>query len=793
MNIRELLGKKLLYCDGAMGTMLQGEGLGAGDIPEYWNITRPDAIRKIHRLYLESGANIITANTFGANRLKLSGDGYTARELVEAGVLLAAEAAHARGAFAAVDIGPSGKLMKPFGDLAFDDAYDAFTEIAIAGELAGADLALIETMSDTYEAKAAVLAVKENTSLPIFVTMTFDERGQLLTGGSIQAAAVLLEGLGVDALGFNCGLGPVQMKSLVRELSSFCHLPIIVNPNAGLPRSENGKTYFDVTPLEYAGHMAEIAHMGAAVMGGCCGTTPEHIGSMVFACRNISEVRACSQPVSVISSYAHAVALGNDPKVIGERLNPTGRPAMQRALQEGDYGYILRMALEQQRHGAHIIDVNAGMPGIDEAATLVRMVEEVQAVTDLPLQIDTTDPVAMDRAMRLYNGKPMVNSVNGKEAVMASIFPIVKKYGGVVVALTIDENGIPETAEQRLAVAEKILRRAADFGIGKQDIIIDPLVMTVSADQAAPQVTLEALRLIREKLGVNTLLGISNISFGLPARQNIDAAFLSAALGQGVNAVFMNTMNDAMMAAFRAFRVLYGLDEGAADYIAAYTGQPASARPAAPGQSITLEEAVRSGLKDAAIQAAGDLLAQGVPPLELIHGSLIPALDQVGKGFEENTVFLPQLLKSAEAAGGAFEEIKAAIASQGGSQKKGNKILVATVQGDIHDIGKNIVKVLLENFGYDVVDLGKDVPAGDIVRAAQAQNIGLVGLSALMTTTVVHMEETIRQLRAALPGCKIMVGGAVLTPKYAREIGADRYVKDAMASVNFAREVFQSK
>lgn len=789
MNIKDILGKKMLYCDGAMGTMLQEEGLQAGDTPEHWNIERPEVVLGIHKRYLDSGANIVTANTFGANRLKIHGP-YSAKELVSAGVSLAAQGAAGRG-FAALDIGPSGKLLEPFGDLSFDEAYDAFAEMAVAGEQAGADLALIETMSDTYEIKAAVLAVKENTSLPIFATMTFDEKGQLLTGGSVQAAAILLEGLGVDAMGFNCGLGPVQMKELVRELTAFTSIPIMVNPNAGLPRSENGKTYFDVGPLEYAEHMVDIANMGASVMGGCCGTRPEHIGAMVFACRNINWAKPCPARKSYISSYAHAVSLGPDPKVIGERLNPTGRPAMQQALAEGDYGYMLPMALEQQRHGAHIIDVNAGMPGIDEVAALSRLVTEVQAVTDLPLQIDTTNPEAMDRAMRLYNGKPMVNSVNGKEESMSAVFPIVKKYGGVVVALTIDENGIPDTPEKRLAVAEKIIARAADFGIGKEDLIIDPLVMTVSADQAAPQVTLEALKLIREKTGVNTLLGVSNISFGLPCRQKIDGAFLSAALNAGVNAVFMNTLNDNMMDAFRAFRALFGFDEACQDYISFYAGAAAQPTVHTGQDGLDLSGAVKSGLKAEALQAAKTLLSQGAEPLDIVNGHLIPALDAVGQGFEENTVFLPQLLKSAEAAGSAFEVVKEAMQKKGGVQKKGEKIVVATVKGDIHDIGKNIVKALLENFGFTVIDLGKDVDTEDIVSAAVENQAKLVGLSALMTTTVVNMEAAIQKLKAALPDCKIMVGGAVLSPKYAADIGADRYVKDAMASVNFAREVFK--
>ncbi len=785
MNILNDLGKRILFFDGAMGTMLQENGLMPGELPELWNLTHPEVIENIHRQYVRAGANLLKTNTFGANGVKLRDSGHTVKEIAAAGVRLAKEAA-GDNALVAMDIGPTGKLMKPLGDLGFEQAYELFKEMAVAGEQAGADFILIETMSDTYECKAAVLAVKENTKLPVFVTLIFDEKGKLLTGGDVPAVVALLEGLRVDAMGFNCGLGPDQMKELLPQLMSCCSVPVIVNPNAGLPRSVNGETVFDVGPKEFADSMAEIAQGGAWMIGGCCGTTPEHIAAMVKRCKNIAPTPPVKHDITVVSSYAKAVVFGNKPVLIGERINPTGKSRLKQALRDNDMDYILREGITQQENGADILDVNVGLPEINEVELMQRAVTEIQGVIDLPLQIDTSNPQAMDASLRIYNGKPLINSVNGKEESMHSIFPLVKKYGGAVIALTLDENGIPETAEGRLAIAEKIVAVAAEYGIGKKDIIVDTLAMTISAGQENALVTLKALKLMREDLGVHTSLGVSNISFGLPQRENINAAFFTMALQNGLSAAIVNPNSQAMMNTFYAYCALSGADDKCMDYISKYSMQKAEAVPAV--SEITLHSAIRNGLKESAYAAAEKLL-RDTPPLEIINTQLVPALDKVGTDFEQGVLFLPQLLMSAEAAKAAFEAIRSKLVSTGESVKK-DKIILATVKGDIHDIGKNIVKVLLENYSYDVIDLGRDVPSEEIVKTALDHDVKLVGLSALMTTTVTNMEETIQQLHKNAPECKIMVGGAVLTPEYAKMIHADSYSKDAMGSVRYANLLF---
>lgn len=786
MNILNDLGKRILFFDGAMGTMLQKNGLAAGELPELWNLTHPRVITDIHRQYLDAGADILIANTFGANGVKLHGCEYTVGEIITAAVKLAKGAVGSGPQLVAMDIGPTGKLMKPLGDLGFEQAYDIFKEMAVAGEKAGADMILLETLSDTYECKAAVLAAKENTSLPVFVTMMFDEKGKLLTGGDIPAMVALLEGLGVDGLGFNCGLGPAQMLKLLPQLAECCSIPVIVNPNAGLPRNVNGETVFDVHPEEFAKAMEEIAKGGAWMIGGCCGTTPEHIAAMTARCRNITPLPLTRKNITVVSSYAKAVVFGEKPVLIGERINPTGKSRLKQALRENDMDYILREGITQQQNGADILDVNVGFPGIDEKALMLRAVTELQGVINLPLQIDTSSPEAMESAMRLYNGKPLINSVNGKEESMRAIFPLVKKYGGAVIALTLDESGIPETAEGRFAIAEKIVARAAEYGIDKKDIIVDTLAMTISAGQENAAVTLKALRLIRERLGVHTSLGVSNISFGLPQRENINAAFFTMAMRSGLSAAIVNPNSQAMMDAYYAYCALSGCDENCINYIAKYSAQKAEAAPVS--EEMTLHSAIVKGLKDSARSAAENLL-RDTPPLEIINGQLIPALDEVGRGFEQGTLFLPQLLMSAEAARAAFEAIRGNISGSDGQIKK-EKIILATVKGDIHDIGKNIVKVLLENYGYDVIDLGKDVPPEAIVDEAVRSGVKLVGLSALMTTTVASMEETIKLLHKSVPDCKTMVGGAVLSPEYAEMIHADSYSKDAMGAVRYANVLF---
>lgn len=786
MRILEDLGKRLLFFDGGMGTLLQENGLGPGELPELWNLTRPEVIFDIHSRYRKAGADILKTNTFGANAVKLHGSGHSAEEIISAAVEIAKKAAN--GALVAMDIGPTGKLLKPLGDLAFEDAVSVFSEAAEAGKRAGADIILIETMSDTYECKAAVLAAKK-TGLPVFATMVADEKGKLLTGGDLPAAVALLEGLKVDALGLNCGFGPEQMKRLVPQLLDCCSLPVILNPNAGLPRSEGGKTVFDVNPEEFSAAMEEIARDGAWILGGCCGTTPDYIAALVKQCAKIPPKPLQKKNRTVVSSFAKAVAFGEKPVLIGERINPTGKPKLKQALRDGDMDYLLREGITQQQKGAHILDVNVGLPEIDEPALLPRAVSEIQSVVDLPLQIDTSDPRAMEAAMRIYNGKPLINSVNGKKESMEAVFPLVKKYGGAVIALTLDENGIPETAEGRYKIAEKIVKTAAEYGIEKKDILVDTLAMTISAGQENAAVTLEALRMVREKLGVFTSLGVSNISFGLPHREHINAAFFTMALQNGLDAAIVNPNSEEMMNAYFAYCALSGKDEQCMAYIARYSEQKAAASAPAQGE-LPLSEAVTGGLKESA-RAAAQFLLKTTEPLEIINTELIPALDRVGRDFEQGALFLPQLLMSAEAAKTAFEEIRAGMGQEANRSKK-EKIILATVKGDIHDIGKNIVKVLLENYGYDVIDLGKDVPPETVVGAAQKDGVKLVGLSALMTTTVANMADTIRLLHEKLPACRVMVGGAVLTPEYAKQIGADFYGKDAMASVHYAQELFKA-
>lgn len=791
-KIRQLLGSRILFFDGGMGTLLQKAGLGQGELPESWNLTHPDVVMQIYRDYAAAGANFITANTFGANRLKLHGAPFAASELIEAGVSLARKAVDETGRddiFVALDMGPTGKLLKPMGDLDFETAVDAYKEMVVSGVKAGADCCIIETMGDTSEIKAAVLAVKESCGLPVFVTMVFDERGRLLTGADVQTAVAMLEGLGVDALGLNCGFGPEQMLPLVDQLEKCCSIPILVSPNAGLPVVVNGQTMYNVPPEDFAKTMAEIVRKGAWMVGGCCGTTPEHIAAEVAACRNLAPLPLPDNRRTVVSSGSMAVVIGEDPVVIGERINPTGKKRFKQALREKDIEYILNEGIKQQDGGAHILDVNVGLPEIDETEMMRLAVSELQGVLNLPLQIDTTSPEAMEAALRIYNGKAMINSVNGKEESMRTVFPLAKKYGGVIVALTIDEGGIPETPEGRLAIAEKIVRTAQEYGIGRQDIVVDALTMTISSGQEAAQVTLRALQLIKEKLGVKTVLGVSNVSFGLPRREIINSAFFLLALQAGLDAAIINPGSEPMMQSLAAYRALSAKDTQCVDYIARYSGQPANA-PVAAVKTISLQEAVIRGLREEAAQQTKAAL-ETTQPLDIINETLIPALDIVGKGFEKGTVFLPQLLMSAEAAGTAFDILKAAMAAAGTAQQKRGKVIIATVKGDIHDIGKNIVKVLLDNYGFEVIDLGKDVPPETIVETTLRENVRLVGLSALMTTTVPSMEETIRQLRIAAPDCKVMVGGAVMTQEYADQIGADSYSADAMGAVHYAQQVLK--
>lgn len=790
MTIREEIGKRILFFDGGMGTLLQEQGLQAGELPETWNLKNPEPIIQIHKAYLAAGADIILANTFGANRFKYGGD---LEKIVTAGVANAKKAVAESGkkAYVALDIGSTGKLLKPMGTLDFEEAVGVFAEIIRVGEKAGADLILIETMSDTYELKAAVLAAKENSTLPIMATVIFDESKKMLTGASPQVVVSLLEGLGVDALGINCGLGPKQMKEIVKELLKYASIPVIVNPNAGLPRSENGKTVFDVGAEEFAQDMEEIVTMGAWFAGGCCGTTPAHIQAMVEKCKEITPVPITPKNYTFVTSYSTAVELGGRPVIIGERINPTGKSKFKQALRDHNIDYILEEGVKQEDSGAHILDVNVGLPEIDEAAMMETIVYELQSIMPIPLQIDTTNMEAMERALRIYNGKPMINSVNGKAEIMEQVFPLVKKYGGVVVGLALDEDGIPDTTEGRLAIAEKIYQTGEKYGISRKDIVIDALVMTMSTNNESAKITLDTVKEITAR-GGKTVLGVSNISFGLPQRELINAAFFTMAMNNGLSAGIINPNAKAMRQAYDTFCVLGGYDAQCMNYIENYAvtdALNAAAKPAAA--KLNLTDSIIKGLKDQAYRATEEEL-KTKEPMEIINGELVPALDVVGQGFEKGTMFLPQLLMSAEAAKAGFEAIRQYVQSHGEAQEKKATIVIATVKGDIHDIGKNIVKVLLENYGYEVIDLGKDVPPEKIVETVVDKHAPLVGLSALMTTTVVNMEESIKELHKEAPWCKIMVGGAVLTQEYADMIGADFYGKDAMQSVYYAERLLNS-
>ena len=783
LHLKKLLQTQRLYFDGGMGTLLQAAGLQAGEQPETWNVKHPETITKLHREYLAAGSNIITTNTFGLNRYKFS----ETEEYAKAAIQCAKAAAGDNpNAFVSYDIGPLGKLLEPIGELPFEDAVDAFAESARYAEKYGADLIIIETMNDSLETKAAVLAAKENSDLPIFVTNVFDEKGKLMTGADAEAMIALLEGLRVDAIGMNCSLGPKQMLPVVREYAKYSSLPIVVNPNAGLPTVKDGQTCYDVDAEQFAQYMREIAKAGAAVLGGCCGTTPEYIRQTVLAVSKVPYQKPTAKTQTVVSSYTHAVKFGHKPVLIGERINPTGKKKIKEALRKADYNYILTEGLRQADKGVQMLDVNAGLPEIDEAAAMTAIVQQLQAVTDLPLQLDTTNADALSRAMRIYNGKPLINSVNGNRESMDSVFPLVQKYGGAVIALTMDEEGIPETAEKRLAIAAKIVDEAKKYGIDKKDIVVDPLALTISSNQKSALVTLESIKLIKEKLGVHTSLGVSNISFGLPCRDNVNSAFFAMALQKGLDAAIMNPFSENMMNVYYAYNMLTDKDSNCEEYIAYATAKSGETAPKAAAETtMTLQEAVLKGLQANAKEIAEQLI-QTTDPLEIIDRQIIPALNKIGTEFEQGKAYLPQLLMSAEAAGTAFEVIKTALPPTEGSA---DEIVLATVHGDIHDIGKNIVKVLLENFGFGVLDLGRDVPPETVVKAAAGRR--LVGLSALMTTTVPAMAETIAQLKAKYPEIKVVVGGAVLTQEYADMINADYYAADAMETVRIAQKLFE--
>ena len=793
MNFKEQFGSRLLFCDGAMGTMLQSLGLPAGKRADHWSIEQPDKVKSVHLKYLECGCNIITANTFSAP----AGGEYSPEEIAEAGVRVAKSAVAESGkqAFVALDMTSTGELLEPFGSLTFDDAYEGFARTVRAGDAAGADLILIETMTDTAEIKAAVLASKENSSLPVVVTFTVDEDGRLMNGADIITAAALIESLGADGVGLNCGFGPEKMLEFVPELLGFTTLPVLVNSNAGMPNVIDGKTVYDIDAVRFAESAEKLVRLGCAAVGGCCGTTPAHISAVVERCAPIGICKKNeTNRKSFVSSRCKTVFFEDKTVIIGERINPTGKPKLRAALQEGNLEYLCGEATSQEAAGADILDVNVGISQIDEVKVLADAVKCVQQVTTLPLQIDTSDVHALENALRVYVGKPLINSVNGSEESMSTVFPLAAKYGAMVVGLTLDDKGIPETAEGRIEIAKRIIDRAAQYGIDKSDIIIDPLTMTISTADNGALPTLQALDVLKNEIGVHTVLGVSNISFGLPNREKINSTFFSLAMQNGLSAGIVNPLNAAMMDAYYSFNALFARDSGCLEYIAnnaviGHSEQTTVVNKSETSLPDNLRSAVVSGLAEKSAEITKLLLADKTP-LEIIDGMLIPALDETGKLFEEKKLFLPQLLLSAKAATSAFDVIKSAIAQSGESENKKGKIILATVKGDVHDIGKNIVKVLLENYGYDVIDLGKDVSPEAIVERAKADEVKLVGLSALMTTTVPNMAATISLLRSE-HNCRIMVGGAVLTADYAKEIGADYYCKDAMASVRCAEKLYE--
>ena len=794
MDLRKYIKENLLYIDGGLGSSLIKMGLPSGMAPEKWNIKEPQNIVSLHKAYIEAGAQVITTNTFGANELKLEDDEYTLEELISSAINNAKTAIEECGktkgedVFIGLSVGPCGKLLKPLGDLDFEDAVSAFSKTIALGAKHGADLIIIETMSDTYEAKAALLAAKESCDLPVFVTVAFDENKTLMTGASPKAVIAMLEGLGADAIGINCGLGPHQMKEIAEEYVKLCSIPVIVSPNAGMPKSVNGKTVYDVDAKEFASVMKEIAELGVHGLGGCCGTTPEYIKETVNITKDIKALPITKKTLTTVSSYTKAVEFKNAPVIVGERINPTGKKKLKEALRENRLDYILGEAVSQQDKDAKILDINVGLPEIDEVKMLTDVVLSVQAVSDLPLQLDSSDPVALEKAMRIYNGKPMINSVNGKQSSMDAIFPLVKKYGGVVVALTLDENGIPKTATERVAIAEKIIAEANKYGIDKKDIVVDALAMAVSSDKNSANTTIESVKILTQEVGVNTILGVSNISFGLPCREFLNSTFLTLCFENGLSSAIMNPLSSKMMEAYYSFCALRGLDDNFADYISFANGEDTVTKTADTKQEMTLSYAIEKGFTDNAYSIALDLLKTEAP-LDIINTKIIPALNKVGSGFEKNIVFLPQLLMSAEAAKSAFNAVKTAIVES--DNKTSEKIVLATVEGDIHDIGKNIVKVLLQNYGFDVIDLGKDVKPETVLNAVLENDVTLVGLSALMTTTVVAMEKTIKLLADKAPHVKTVVGGAVLTQEYSDMIGASHYAKDAMETVRYAQTHFE--
>ncbi|MBR2350205.1 MAG: homocysteine S-methyltransferase family protein [Clostridia bacterium] len=800
MNFKEFLKDNIVYLDGGLGTLLQANGLLPGELPERWNLTHADVIRKAQLDYFNSGSNVVCTNTFGANILKFSNS-----ELDEIIKVAIENAKFARDnantyapKFIALDIGPTGKLLKPIGELDFERAVEIFATTIKIGVKYGVDLIVIETMSDSYESKAALLAAKENSGLPIIVTNAYGANGKLMTGATPEAMVAMLEGMGVSALGANCSLGPRQLRPIMEKLLAVASVPVVFKPNAGLPKTLDGKTIFDVKPYEFAEEVTALIKKGVRVAGGCCGTTPEYIKELTTCAKGVQPVEVTDKNRTVISSYAKAVTFGKEPILIGERINPTGKKALKKALIDNDISYILKEGVGQQEKGVHVLDVNAGIPEVDEKEVLTNVVTELQSVTDLPLAIDTASTSAMEKALRYYNGKAMINSVNGKAESMQAVFPLVKKYGGVVIALTLDENGIPDTVEGRVNIAKKIIATAKEYGISNKDIVFDTLAMAVSADNNAPSVTLQAISRIKKELGCNTSLGVSNVSFGLPMRDVINSTFFALALNAGLSAAIMNPYSEAMLKTYYSYNTLSGFDSDCTSYLeavksfseAVVVGQPKLQDAQAVSYSSELQEAVIKGYKEVAKTATEELLKTTLP-LDIVNNEIIPALNVVGEGYEKGSVYLPGLLMSAEASKVSFDVIKQYVINNGVKADDKGTFVIATVEGDIHDIGKNIVKLLLENYGFNVIDLGKDVKAQVILDTVIATHAPIVGLSALMTTTLPSMAEAVKLIKEKAPWCKTVVGGAVLTEEYAKKIGADKYAKDALETVRYAQSVMK--
>ena len=794
MDIKKLTDKGILLFDGAMGTMLQKRGLPTGGLPELYNLSHPQVVTEIHREYVRAGARVVTTNTFQANPLKIPEESGV-EAVIDAGVRLAA----ASGApFVALDVGPLGQLMAPMGTVSFEQAYEIFRRQAVQGEKSGADCIIMETFSDLLEIKTAVLAAKENTGLPVLCTMTYQGDLRTFLGTDPVTATLTLQSLGVDAVGVNCSLGPDELMPVVERILAYAKIPVIVQPNAGLPQLVDGETVYAVTPEHFCGSVEKMVEKGVRIVGGCCGTTPEFTRLLGEMIKGRLPARTHPAAVTAACSGMRTVIFDGNVTVIGERINPTGKKRLQQALRGGQMDYIVGEAIDQAEAGSDLLDINVGLPDIDEPKMIRDVIREVQSVVPLPLQLDSSDVRAIEAGARCYNGRPVINSANGKRESMDAVFPIVKKYGALVVCLALDENGIPPTAEGRYAIAEKLLENALRHGIPKEDILIDCLVLTASAQQAQVKETLRAIRMVKSRLGLKTVLGVSNVSFGLPARQILNATFLAAAFGAGLDAPILNPLSAAYMQAVDAYRVLANFDRDAGVFVKKYaSAAPAAAvsvkktAPAAPeAAGNSLSQMIVQGRKDETAPRVKSLLEEGKKPLELIDGEFIPALNAVGKKFEKKELFLPQLMQAAEAVKNGFAVIREFMEKSGGAEQTKGDILLATVQGDIHDIGKNIVKMLLENYGYRVIDLGRDVPIQTVVDTIREKHIRLAGLSALMTTTVKSMKDTISAVRAAGLSCVFLVGGAVLNEDYREFVGADYYAKDAMESVEIANRFF---